>query len=486
MRKKQITRLLLVAMAVCMMIGCGRASEKEKVTNSLFYNDKVSAKSNNVCGFVDKEGVFTEKKGYEEYYVIPEYNWCKVKKNGLWGAEDLEGNELVKAEYANILYLNSDEFIVEKNDGNTESDEKKYGIVNRKNQVVVNPEYDISETQYDCNVIVMTKDGKNYYFNRDGKKAFDVPNDISVVSYENNKLFKIKENTGKVDEMGSPIGKDGLMDIKGNIVVSPKYEEIMLESYNEGMIPFTEDGEKWGYINEKGEVIIAPQYSEPMLGYMSMELKDKSVYLGPGCFVNGLAVVELDSPGAFSKHSEISKITNGAGVVDKKGNYIIQPKYENLKLVDNKYCYETEYTWGFINKDGKMLSEFDKEKGISVDKDFKNGISLISKVDLNGETIYGLINDKNKIVLDCEYQEISINDGKTPINKIKQNDRYGYVDNKGKIIVKPQYTYGSDFFDDGYAHVIDESGHHFIIDKNGKVIVDNKDLTEINGIEKAE
>lgn len=145
----------------------------------------------------------------------------------------------------------------------------------------------------------MTKDGKEYYFNRDGKKAFDVPNDILVVGYENNKLFKIKENTGKVDEIGKPIGKEGLMDIKGNIVISPKYENIKLESYNEGMIPFTEDGEKWGYINEKGEVIIEPQYSEPMLGYMSMESKDKLVFLGPGCFVNGLTIVQLDSPSAF-------------------------------------------------------------------------------------------------------------------------------------------------------------------------------------------
>lgn len=32
-------------MAVCMMIGCGKASEKEKVTNTLFYNDKVSEKA---------------------------------------------------------------------------------------------------------------------------------------------------------------------------------------------------------------------------------------------------------------------------------------------------------------------------------------------------------------------------------------------------------------------------------------------------------
>ena len=51
--------------------------------------------------------------------------------------------------------------------------------------------------------------------------------------------------------------------------------------------------------------------------------------------------------------------------------------------------------------------------------------------------------------------------------RVKEGDRWGYADERGKVIIQPKYLYAGDF-KNGFAKVMKEGGWGFI-DKNGKV-----------------
>lgn len=53
--------------------------------------------------------------------------------------------------------------------------------------------------------------------------------------------------------------------------------------------------------------------------------------------------------------------------------------------------------------------------------------------------------------------------------RIIEDDKYGYIDYTGDVVVNPKYTYGEEFVN-GYAIVRDSSSLPLIIDKGGKVV----------------
>lgn len=174
-------------------------------------------------------------------------------------------------------------------------------------------------------------------------------------------------------------------------------------------------------------------------------------------FYNGLFRIYNGDENSFvNKKGNIIKI-NFPYKIDE--NITTQTKFKNIKeYKENLTTICLKDKWGFIDKKGNLVIEakYDFIDGLDDDLAFfdiqgasKIGLYLI----LNKENIvsyfhdglasilinkkFGFIDKNEKLIIKAQYDEVGhFNKGFT---KVKQSDKWGLIDKKGKIIVKIKY-----------------------------------------------
>lgn len=221
--------------------------------------------------------------------------------------------------------------------------------------------------------------------------------------------------------------KYGLLDENLNIIISPKYEE--LNGSKESSLLRAKLRDKVGYITKRGEVVL------------------------PFVYENGF--VERDGVIVLKKDGKI-------GAISKEGETILEFKYDAIFYNDNE---------SFIVKEGAFyysinIAENKKEKldltwfgVVKKDKAFYEKDGKFGVIKLNGEKITENL-----------YTEFPMNYNNLIIAKL--GEKYGLIDNEGKIITPIMYDYiipiGRYFFEAG----IDSEDRVEIIDKDGEFILD--------------
>lgn len=197
------------------------------------------------------------------------------------------------------------------------------------------------------------------------------------------------------------------------------------------------------------------------------------------------------SSGKITAVSYFPVYSNGKwGVINSNGDTIIEPQYEEMPVVPNNsqalfICtydinYETgEYKTKAVNeKNENIITEYDEIKFIDyIDENEKlQIIENILIVKKDGKI--GLVDLKNKNLLNIEYDEISILKGVDNSLLIKKDDSIGLCDYEGKVIINPEYkeikAIGENY-KNGYI-VVNKEGLYGIIDFNKSVILENKYL----------
>ncbi len=147
-----------------------------------------------------------------------------------------------------------------------------------------------------------------------------------------------------------------------------------------------------------------------------------------------------------------SVYTNGKwGVINTKGETILQPIYEEMVQVPNKskkvfICtYDVDYNAGTYKskavneKNETIFSQYEKVEVLQ-NSDEDGNLQTeenILKVSKNGK--YGIIDFDGKEILPCEYDEIySLNGVKNSIITVRGNKK-GLIDSKGNIIISNEY-----------------------------------------------
>ena len=339
--KKQIAILLLVMQ----FISCKTDVDTVTIVSSVMYDNKY--------GFIDQQGkwvirpsfdsVGTFYGGYADFYlndkngiinskgeiiVQPVFDFIGLFNDSI--ALVLEGNE--------VNYINTEGLKV--SDGNFEDGEDfsdglapikfekngKWGYINTTGKLVIDTIYDYG-TEFNNGSAEVEFGDSTFYIDRKG-----VAIDINQESIKP-KSYKIIGDSNS--------GTLGRLNEKGDTIMKPQYISFGYEQ--DGLIWYNKEG-LYGLANIKGDIIMKPKFQH--LSYFSK---------------NGLA---------------LAKLNNKFGYIDRKGNTIIDYKFDNAKGF--KYdlaAVEVNKKWGFINRNNELVIE---PKFKNVSSSFRN---IYAKVD---------------------------------------------------------------------------------------------------------
>lgn len=283
--------------------------------------------------------------------------------------------------------------------------------------------------------------------------------------------------------------------IIGTIIVSCNKEANLGVEY----VPYqeTEKGQ-WCMISPSGEVLFSEEFKNTptvaqegrfmvkndnnLWEIYTAEAKPKKVggeYLYATCFKDGKALVSerngyvtiididgkevktldkidnkiVDAVGAFNEGYAVFKTGNYYGAIDNEGKEVIKPNYVSLNPchdgkfvgVDKKYEKEygkenTIYSFDIIDTNGKVLFSISKEKYTNIGSNFVEGlISVATKID--GEECWGLINDKNEVIVKPSAkikQILDIRDGKFIYNN---GEGCGLMSIEGENLIRAKYEH---------------------------------------------
>ena len=177
------------------------------------------------------------------------------------------------------------------------------------------------------------------------------------------------------------------------------------------------------------------------------------------------------------------------GVMDKKGNTIISPEYEEIKIPNPEkgifICYKAEQPQALNEKGEQILTGYNKVepirlKNISSDLMYEKSVLKYEK---DGK--YGLVDFEGKQITKPDYDEIETLPYKEGELLVKQNDKYGVINIKGKSLIDIQYdqisvdeyyTEENDYQYAGYIVSIttDEGYRYGYLDYKGNKILDTQ------------
>ena len=265
-----------------------------------------------------------------------------------------------------------------------DSKTKLYGI-KKNGRWLVNPiySYAIWDEFNNAGGVNLKHGGKYAVVNDDGKIITDFEYDgVGDPNFsETPNLIGVQKQT-KDDKW-----LYGVIDRKGNVLLPCVYRFVFSEKGSElsmGGIGVITPENKCGMMGLDGKVIIEPKYSN---------------YIAPGYFHNDIKYIPVNLGGEYLGNSVPVPTGGKWGIVNRKGEEVIQCIYDAVEL---------SYIWDYYF----IVNEGGDNKG-------KNRIS-------GGK--WGLVDDKNNILVPCIYDNIKIIDkGLFAVNKGGVRDSEGYT-----------------------------------------------------------
>ncbi len=371
---------------------------------------------------------FNAGKGYQSYVTC---------KGGKWGFVNNAGEEVFPFEYDFVSRYIKDRFIACRNE--------KWGVV-ALNKTIVNFDYDyISrlKNSYDSLFVLEIKVTKTGLMDTKGHLLTSCKYDEISPFSEGMARVKIDSKYGYINQFGSE-------------VIPCEY--LKADHFSEGLAPVKQKY-KWGYMNDAGKFVIEPKYRIAYNfheGLAGVCLKSKFGFIDK--YQNIVIPFIFSNVSDFSNGKAIVKKGNKSGVINKEGEWIIKPKYRKIMQIQGHEFYlVTKKRSGLVSCDGNQVV---KRRYVIIG-DFCNGLALVKR---NGK--YGFIDTIGKVVIPLKYASAKyFNDG---LAAVKMDTLWGFIDPEGELIIEALYTQASGF-SNGRAVVL-HNGIYKIIDKRGEVI----------------
>jgi hypothetical protein len=369
----------------------------------------------------------------------------------------------------------------------------KVGYINKKGEIVINPQFDLAFPFSEGMAAV--RSGERWgYIDKTGKIVINPQFDLAFPFSEGKALVaraKEKESLYK-----APYYLGGYIDRTGKIAINPDFEPMfeIMRNFSEGLaaVFMYDQGtmhSSWGYVDTKGDIVIKPQFfpahnfSEGIapvgingkLGYID---KTGKIAINPtfnyvsGAFLNNI----------FSEGLAAVKIGEKWGYIDKAGKIVINPQFvfafpfsESLAavLINDKKKEGKDLTpdelleskVGYIDKTGKMVIKPQFGFQYYPYKIFGTYSLFLIQGTVKGGCINYLHYGGGIGLRDIQCMPLNFSEGLALINI---DNKWGYIDKAGKIVINPQFDWAWNFFD-GLAMVGigDKLGY---LDKTGRYV----------------
>jgi len=241
-----------------------------------------------------------------------------------------------------------------------------------------------------------------------------------------------------------------------------------LKGYDDGMVPIRQ-GDKWGYLNSEGKIAIPIKFDKVnpfKVGFAVVELDKKFIIIDKQGKETVVEVPNLTELKSISEKLAPFKTTDGKfGFIDINGKIAIAAQFLSVGYFEGGLAWAktADKKLGFINTKGEWIikpqfteaKEFDSESGLARVKD--------------GEK-WAYVNKKGEVI-NINISE-SLDDFFNGLAKGKKNEKIGFYNTKGEWAIEPKFD-GARDFKNGYAAA--KIGEKWgVIDKTGKWVTEPK------------
>jgi len=377
----------------------------------------------------------------------------KVSRNGKYGLIDISGNEIIKPEYDSITtdgYYNQDSkyenagYIVNVKTG----EGYRYGYIDSNGKSILDCKFNsikrLTEIKNDKTAYLITVENGQAGFYKNAQNV--IKNEYNSIEYDKvNQILCIEK-----------IGKYGVYDFYGNMILPIQYDDItfagtIVTAHKDGkFLVFDANG---NIKKDYNYVSIMPTKSSSY--YINIDLNGNYGIMdsnGSVLVSNEYTYIEY----AFDKYFICTK--NGkAGIIDYTGQTILENKYNVVQNITGTNIIQAitsdSNTSEIYNKNINKVIEV-KNAHIYIEKDY---IKILAENSVEYLDYYGNEKQSKDILKD---------------NKIfakKENDKWGYVDADGNIVLDFEYDFVTDLNEYGYG-AIKKDGKWGVVDKDGKII----------------
>lgn len=363
--------------------------------------------------------------------VAPEH-FYPLKEGNVYGYINKEGDKVIPPHYAYAIEFSEGLAGVNvggKGRGRDMPENGKWGFIDTKNQIVINPKY---------------------Y----SPPIYAAPYDLQGLSMVSHEAYVFSEGLAAV----RLLKEWAYINTRDSIVISGLNIQ-SARRFSEGLAAVYIDG-KWGYIDRNGIIAIKPQFLFPAnfhQGHAYVMDADWNTYpidrsgnrmftqyRIAGKFNNGYAPVKGGFRGEKFEVSENLKM----GLLDSTGYLSIPPQFDILR--------------DFGSELAPVLVGSEQSGILTLKDDFKTLKFVGGK--------WGFVNAKGKFIINPTFEDAKgFSNGLAPV---KLNGLWGYIDNKGSLVYEPQFQWAGHFDEWGVAKVLLGEAHRPYQGKHGYI---NKD-----------
>lgn len=255
------------------------------------------------------------------------------------------------------------------------------------------------------------------------------------------------------------------VDSQGQMITDYDYSRIR-DDAKDGLIAalkHTDEGRYYGVLDPKGRTVIPFEYDR-------LQLYSKDLICGTKdliwrCFdANGVS--KLVTPYRFGsleldKYFHVFK-DDYSGIIDINGNVIIPLQYDNIDIyAEDLICGTKDETWGCFTIDGKQkfISDYDDNRRVFED------YFIVNKNDK-----YGLIDQDGKIVIPLNYSYIGQFSDKNLL-RVEKDSKWGIVDTNATITLPIEYKHFSEFDNRRKVREISDGKKNGYINEKSEIVL---------------
>ena len=453
-----ILAIVVIIMSVFIIRGVfSREGQSGGITSKTYF----SAYKDNKWGVIDENGETVITPSYEEMIVIPNNKTdvflCTFDVNydtGEYSTKALNSkNEEIFTDYSKIEAIpNNDEnnnLWYEDNVLKVQKD-GKWGTIDSSGKQLLNIEYDSIEAIKGIkNALLIQKDGKYGVADNQGSIIVDVAyTEITNLGDDNRAGYIVKDDTGLY----------GIVDASKNVILQNQYQEIE-KVYGNDMYVVSQDGTQ-KVVNSNGEDVLTQGFEQ-----ISAILKTKE---------QGVIYVSNGKYGVMTFTGEIKIEAQYDNLEEAKANIFIATRdgKQGIVDIDNNEQVPFNYTSITYNETGDIyIAEDENFNSNIMNNQFETKQTGIL-IELNTDSGYFELrqNDEYKYY-NFRFEERDVKEilNNNTLYLDKKDNKYGYVDKDGNVVVEYTYDDATQQNEYGYS-AVKKDGKWGAINNKGEVV----------------